>query len=195
MALTSGQLNINIGAPNSPQGSDSLYVAFGKIQNNFVNVFTEATAFTSANITTGSGLSNSTVSGTVTLVNTGVTSIVAGDTNIVANNPNGTVTLSLATSLSGLVSVAAGNVNVSATLRSANITSTNSLIANTITASNNVTANNLSATSSTNAGVLLKLTPQMTPPASPTQGTIYYDGFLNVLRVHNGLTWGNVALS
>lgn len=194
MALTSGQLNINIGAPNSPQGSDSLYVAFGKIQNNFVNVFTEATSFTSANIITGAGLSNSAVSGTVTLVNTGVTGIV-GDTNIVADSPNGTVTLSLATSLSGLVSVAAGNVNVSATLRSANITSTNSIIANTIVASSNVTANNLSATASTNAGALLKLTPQMTPPASPTQGTIYYDGFLNVLRVHNGLTWGNVALS
>jgi hypothetical protein len=42
---------------------------------------------------------------------------------------------------------------------------------------------------------VIRLTPLMVSPSSPTQGTIYYDGFMNMLRVYNGTTWGNVALS
>lgn len=82
MALPSGQLNIAIGAPNNPTGSDSLYTAFGKIQNNFVNVFTEATNFSTANVSTGLGLSNSVSAGNILITNAGVTGVVMADTNI-----------------------------------------------------------------------------------------------------------------
>ena len=192
MVLTSGQLNINIGAPNSPTNSDSLYTAFGKIQNNFVNVFTEASSFTTANIATGSGLSNSVATGTITIVNSGVTSIVAG-TNLTASAPNGAVTLNLSPTITGLTSVTTG------TLTATSLTSTTAFISGTLGAGNasvsgNLSVGNVSVTGTT-VGTVMKLTPLMTPPSGPTQGTIYYDGFMNMLRVYNGTTWGNVALS
>jgi len=193
MALTSGQININIGAPNSPTGSDSLYTAFGKIQDNFVNVFTEASSFTTANIATGTGLSNSVSSGTITIVNTGVTSLVAG-TNLSTSAPNGAVTLSLSPTISGLTSLATGTLTATSTT-STSLSVTGLLSAGNISTAGNVTAGNMTATGSATIGTMMRLTPLVTPPVSPTQGTIYYDGFMNMLRVYNGTSWGNISLS
>ncbi len=36
-----------------------------------------------------------------------------------------------------------------------------------------------------------KLTPQASAPASPTEGTIYYDSTLNKLRCYDGTAWQN----
>jgi len=195
MALSSGQLIINIGAPNSPQGSDSLLTAFNKIQDNFVNVFTEATSFSSSNIETGDGLTSTVVGGTVTLVNTGVTNIESTDTNIVVGGAGGQVELSLSSSLDGLSSITTSNINVEFSITSANITSTDYLFANNVVGTGNSSANNLTVTTSTNVGTVMRLTPTMVAPPAPSQGTIYYDGFMNMLRVYNGTTWGNVSLS
>lgn len=193
MALASGQLIINIGAPNSPTGSDSLFTAFSKIEDNFTNVFTEASSFTTANVVTGTGLSNTVASGTITIVNSGVTGITTG-TNLTASVPNGAVTLSLSPVITGLASVATG------TLAATGITSTTVQATGNITGGNIVTAGmisagNVSVTGTTTVGTVMKLTPLLIAPVSPTQGTIYYDGFMNMLRVYNGISWGNVALS
>lgn len=192
MALTSGQININIGAPNSPQGSDSLYTAFGKIQDNFTNVFAEATAFTTANISTSTGLSNSVVAGNITLTNTGVTAVTIG-TNLTASAPNGNIILSLANTVTGLTAITTANITATANVTAANVVAT-AVTCVTATATGNVTANVVTALSSTNVGTMLSLTPRNTAPTNPTQGTVYYDSFFNVLRVYNGTAWGNVAI-
>jgi hypothetical protein len=193
MALTSGQIIINIGAPNNPTGSDSLYTAFGKIQDNFTNVFTEATAFSSANIATSTGLSNTVVGGVVTLTNTGVTNVAVG-TNIVTTAGNGNIIVSLANVVTGLTSVSANNFVATANVNASNVTAV-SVNTTNATATGNISANNFIAVSSTSVGTVMRLTPTSTAPLSPTQGTIYYDSFLNMLRVYNGTSWGNVALA
>ena len=195
MALTSGQLNINIGAPNSPTGSDSLYAAFGKIQNNFVNVFTEATTFSTANVASGFGLSNAVVSGTITLTNIGVTKVTMADTNITTDAANGNIIIAMAGNLTGLTSISVSNVTIGTLITTPNITVTGNVSTANVTASANITAGNITATTTTNAGTILNLTPLVTPPLTPAQGTIYYDSFMNQLRVYNGVTWGNIAIA
>ena len=89
----SGQQTINIGLPNESTNSDSLYTAFTTVNTNFNTLFSCASPFT--NFVGGTGISTSTnaSTGTVTLTNIGVTSIVAG-TNITINRSNGAVTIS-----------------------------------------------------------------------------------------------------
>lgn len=89
----SGQANINIGLPNESAGSDSLYSAFTKIQDNFDILFTNASPFNTFAAGNGISISANSNLGTVTVTNTGVTGIIAG-TNIVVNNSNGQVTIS-----------------------------------------------------------------------------------------------------
>jgi len=88
-----GQQNINIGLPNESIGSDSLYTAFTKTQDNFNTLFTCASPYT--NFVGGNGIitESDANSATVTIINTGVTSIIAG-TNITVSHSNGEVTIS-----------------------------------------------------------------------------------------------------
>lgn len=88
-----GQQTINVGLPNESANSDSLYTAFTKINENFNNAFACASPYNT--FTAGAGIfvnANANL-GTVSITNTGVTSIVAG-TNIVINQSNGAVTIS-----------------------------------------------------------------------------------------------------
>lgn len=91
--MISGQQQINIGLPNEPLNSDSLYTAFNKIQDNFDAVFSCASPFT--NFVGGEGVTTSAnpTTGTVTITNSGVTNIIAG-TNITVSSANGNVTIS-----------------------------------------------------------------------------------------------------
>jgi hypothetical protein len=73
----SGQQNINIGQPNSPVNSDSLYTAFTTIQNNFDQLFQNCSPITS--IVAGQGLViSNTAPNSYSITNTGVISLVAG---------------------------------------------------------------------------------------------------------------------
>lgn len=195
MALISGQLNINIGTPNSPQGADSLFTAFTKIQNNFTNVFTEASSFTAANVAVGAGLSSTTAGGTITIVNTGVTSVAVAGNNLTSTSTDGDITLGLANTIGGLASVSTTNLTVASTTTTSSLVATGTVVAANISVTGNITGGNITAASYTSAGTFLKLTPIASPPASPSQGTVYYDSFINMLRVYNGTSWGNVALS
>lgn len=87
-----GIQDINIGLQNESAGSDSLYTAFNKIQTNFSTLFTNASPYNTFN---GVGIQANADSGagTVTLTNTGVTSIIAG-TGIIIDQANGNVTIS-----------------------------------------------------------------------------------------------------
>lgn len=88
-----GQQVINIGLPNEPTNSDSLYTAFTKANVNFTTLFNSASPYNTFTAGTGIGVTANANTGTVTITNTGVTSIVAG-TNIVINQANGAVTIS-----------------------------------------------------------------------------------------------------
>lgn len=88
-----GKQTINVGLPNEPANSDSLYTAFTKTEQNFANLFACASPYNT--FTAGPGIlinANSTL-GTVSITNLGVTNIVAGD-NILISQSNGNVTIS-----------------------------------------------------------------------------------------------------
>ena len=87
----SGQANINIGAENESVGSDSLFTAFNKVQNNFSKLFTVASPAVAANA--NSGVNVTTSGNVVYITNTGVTAITAG-TNIIISSSNGNVEIS-----------------------------------------------------------------------------------------------------
>lgn len=88
-----GQQNINIGLPNEAIGSDSLFTAFTKTQQNFTTLFTNASSYTNFVGSNGIGVTANSETGTVTIINQGVTSIQAG-TGIVIDSSNGNVTIS-----------------------------------------------------------------------------------------------------
>lgn len=73
----SGQQNINIGQPNSPANSDSLYTAFNTIQDNFTQLFQACSPITSLVAGQGVQISN-TLPNSYAITNTGVISLVAG---------------------------------------------------------------------------------------------------------------------
>ena len=72
-----GQQIINVGLPNNPTNSDSLYQAFNTINNNFATLFQSSSPITTLSAGNGIGISNST-SATYSITNTGVTSLIAG---------------------------------------------------------------------------------------------------------------------
>lgn len=88
-----GQQNINIGAENEAAGSDNLYQAFNKVQNNFTTLFGLASPYTAyvgnGGISTYADSSN----GQVFITNTGVTSISAG-TGVTLSATTGNVIIS-----------------------------------------------------------------------------------------------------
>ena len=88
-----GQQNINVGLPNESANSDSLYTAFTKTQENFNAIFENASPYNTFVEGEGMSVVANANTGTVTITNEGVTSIVAGD-NIVVNRSNGEVTIS-----------------------------------------------------------------------------------------------------
>ena len=95
-----GQQTINVGLPNESANSDSLYTAFTKTQQNFSNLFANASPYNTFTAGAGISASSNAITGTVSITNTGVTSIVAG-TNIVINQSNGAVTISANTGNGG----------------------------------------------------------------------------------------------
>lgn len=97
-----GQQTINIGLQNEATGSDSLYTAFTKAQNNFGKLFDDASPY---NTFTGNGVSVTATpaTGTLDFTNTGVTSLIA-NTGISLSGSTGDITIS-----------ATGNGNVGVT--------------------------------------------------------------------------------
>ena len=104
----SGQQNINIGAENQQAGSDDLYTAFNKVQNNFSKLFAFSSPFNTFSAGLGVGVTSNITAGTVTIVNTGVTGVVAG-TGITVSQATGLVTISA----SGNGNVGVTNVGIS----------------------------------------------------------------------------------
>lgn len=87
----SGKQTINIGLPNESTGSDPIRTAFIKTQQNFDNLFANASPYNTFNAGAGIGVSNTATA--VTIINTGVTQLNAG-TGIILSGSNGNITIS-----------------------------------------------------------------------------------------------------
>jgi hypothetical protein len=123
-----GQQFIDIGAENQLAGSDSLYTAFNKIQNNFTTLFNTASPYNRFNGANGISTVANAATGTITITNTGVRSLSAG-TGITLTNTTGDIIIS-----------ASGEGNVGVT--SVGITSNTLSISNTpIVSSGNISVN------------------------------------------------------
>lgn len=90
----SGQETINIGAQNQTQGSDDLYTAFNKVQNNFTQLFSTASPFNTYIGGNGIQTSANSISGVVTITNTGVLNLFEGS-GVALSGSNGNVIISL----------------------------------------------------------------------------------------------------
>lgn len=98
----SGKQTIRVGAENQAAGSDNIFEAFTKTENNFANLFACASPYT--NFVAGNGISTQSTSsnGTVSITNTGVLNVLAG-TGVSVSTTDGNVTISA--SGDGLVGV------------------------------------------------------------------------------------------
>jgi hypothetical protein len=92
MAIT-GQQILTIGTENQPTGSESLYSAFNKVQNNFTTLFTAASSLSTFVSGDGIDVTSNAVAGTVVIENTGVLNLFEG-TGVTLSGSNGNVTIS-----------------------------------------------------------------------------------------------------
>ena len=92
MAIPNKQ-TINVGLPNESAGSDSLYVAFNKVNTNFNILFGNSSPYNTFNNGVGISVNTNSNTGAVTITNTGVTNIIAGS-NVVVSQSNGNVVIS-----------------------------------------------------------------------------------------------------
>jgi len=94
MAIT-GQEILTIGTENQPTGSETLYSAFNKVQNNFTNLFSYASSYSTFVSGDGIHVTTNPTTGTVTLNNTGVINLFEGS-GVTLSGSNGNVTISAA---------------------------------------------------------------------------------------------------
>jgi len=90
----SGQQHIRIGAENNSAESDSLHTAFTKIEENFTNLFTNSSQYTTYVAGNGVNVTSNPSLGKVTVTNTGVINLVEG-TGVRLSGSNGDVTVSV----------------------------------------------------------------------------------------------------
>lgn len=114
-----GQANINVGAENSVAGSDSLFTAFNKIQNNFTTLFNTASNYNTFVGNNGISTASTSSNGTVTITNTGVINVIAG-TGITLNGANGNVVISMSGDANG--NLVAGVTNIALVTNTLEIT-------------------------------------------------------------------------
>lgn len=137
---------INVGVENQSTGSDSLFVAFTKTQNNFTKLSTTASPYNTFNSGTGIQTESFIGNGTVKITNTGVVNIIPG-TGLTASSSNGNVTLSISGYANGSLVAGVTSVGLQSTtlsVPSSPIVSSGSLavdlsVVNTITPGSYIT--------------------------------------------------------
>jgi len=167
-----GQQIINIGLPNESIGSDSLYTAFNKTEDNFTTLFTCASPYTNFVALTGISVNSNANAGTVSITNTGVTNIIAG-TNITINQANGNVTIS---------STGGGNGGGSGTVTSVGLAPVST---------SRIVVTNSPIVSSGNIGIDLATTGVV--PGTYTAPTVTFDAYGRVTSAANSISSGTVT--
>lgn len=167
MAISGLQV-INIGLQNESANSDSLYTAFNKTKDNFTTLFGNSSPYNIFASGVGITTSADANTGTVTITNSGVTSIVAG-TGISINSSNGAVT----------ITNTGGNGN-GAGVTSVGVTSSTLTVGNSpIVSSGNITLN-LTTVSNALAGTY-------------TYPTVTVDNYGRVTSIANASSVGTVT--
>jgi len=167
-----GQQIINIGLPNESAGSDSLYEAFNKTEDNFTTLFTCASPYTNFVALTGISVNSNANAGTVSITNTGVTNIIAG-TNITINQSNGNVTIS---------STGGGNGGGSGTVTSVGLAPVSN---------SRIVVTNSPIVSSGNIGIDLATTGVV--PGTYTAPTVTLDAYGRITSAANTTSSGTVT--
>lgn len=168
----SGKQTINIGLPNESVGSDSLYTAFTKAQNNFDVLFACASPYSTFTAGNGISVNANSSTGSVVITNSGVTNIIAG-TNIVVSSANGNVTIS---------STGGGNGG-GGTVTSVGVTPVST---------DRLTTTGSPVVSSGNINIDLAVIANVTP-ASYTNPNVTIDAYGRVIAVSNGASAGSVT--
>jgi hypothetical protein len=166
--MTIGNLEvIDIGLPNESTGSDSLYLAFNKTKNNFGILANTASQYVNFVGNTGIGTNANATTGTVDIINTGVTYLQAGSGVTLSAN-TGNITISTTGSNGG-----------SGTVTSVGITSS------TITVSNSpiVGAGN----------IVLDLPTTGVVASQYTNPTVTVDAYGRITNISNNIVSGTVT--
>ena len=127
-----GQQIINIGLQNQASGSDTLYDAFTKINNNFDTLFEQASpSFTFVGST---GINAQVSNSTVTITNTGVNKIIPGSGIVIdQSGGNGNVIISVSGDANGNIVAGVSRVGVNS--------SSLNVVGSPIISSGNITVN------------------------------------------------------
>jgi len=87
----SGQESIQVGVENQATGSDSIFTAFSKTENNFTKLFSTSSPYNS--FVAGAGITTEQSGNAVTITNSGILHVLAG-TGVTVTNAAGNVTIS-----------------------------------------------------------------------------------------------------
>lgn len=132
MAIT-GKQPINVGLPNESVGSDSLFVAFNKVNTNFDNLFANSSPYNTFETGNGISVNANSTTGVLAITNTGVNQIVAGTGIAVSPTVgNGVVQISVTGDANGNIIAGVTSVGISTNSNRLTVSSTtsNPIIAN-----------------------------------------------------------------
>lgn len=163
-----GQETIQVGAQNNPTGSDSLWAAFNKTQNNFVRLFTESSPYNNFVAGDGTTITSNTQTGTVTIKNTGVLNLYPG-TGITLTGSNGNIVVSAVGGSNGGVGVTSVGAN-----------------------SSSLVVTNTPVISAGNLTIDLPVQPGLTP-GQYTAPTLNIDRYGRIIGASNAISSGTVT--
>lgn len=116
----SGQESLNIGIINQSTGSDDLYTAFHKVQNNFTKLFSESSSYSTFRSGVGITTASNVTSGIITVTNTGVTQLIPGS-GITMSGSTGNIIISVSGDANG--NIVAGVTSIGIDSNTLNVTS------------------------------------------------------------------------